>query len=176
MKKYEISAYSLDDAKSVALNEYGIKVAQNVTQSWKNAGSPLSGKELETFCVDILNRRHLTDIEGAGLVVAVTPGSKDTRERPYKFKNVTTEGKRQMERVIEIRLKATDEVVGTAATKGDAEKLAKKLMLQHRQDMVAVIVYHVKDGKETAFELDYAPSQSAQKGRYIVFGNEKSGF
>ena len=49
-------------------------------------------------------------------------------------------------------------------------------MLTYKQDMVAVIVYHVKDGKETAFELDYAPSQSAQKGRYIVFGNEKSGF
>ena len=49
-------------------------------------------------------------------------------------------------------------------------------ILKNKQDMVAVIVYHVKDGKETAFELDYAPSQSAQKGRYIVFGNEKSGF
>ena len=34
-----------------------------------------------------------------------------------------------MERVVEIRLKATDEVVGTAKNKGEAEKLAKKLML-----------------------------------------------
>ena len=176
MKKYEISAYSLDEAKAIAKNEYGITVTQNVTQSWKNVGSPLSGKEFEAFCTDILAKRHLTDVEGTGLAVAVTPGSKDTRERPYKFKNVPTEGRRQMERVIEIRLKANDEVVGTATNKGDAEKLAKKLMLQYRQDMVAVIVYHVKDGKETAFELDYAPSQSAQKGRYIVFGNEKSGF
>lgn len=124
----------------------------------------------------MLDKKRLTGVEGVGLVIAVTPGSKDTRERPYKYKNVTSEGKRQMERVVEIRLKATDEVVGTAKNKGEAEKLAKKLMLTYKQDMVAVIVYHVKDGKETAFELDYAPSQSAQKGRYIVFGNEKSGF
>ena len=164
MKKFEVSAYSLEEAKATALSEYGLKVTQNVSQSWKNAGSPVSGKEFEGFCIDMLDKKRLTGVEGVGLVIAITPGSKDTRERPYKYKNVTNEGKRQMERVVEIRLKATDEVVG------------KKLMLTYKQDMVAVIVYHVKDGKETAFELDYAPSQSAQKGRYIVFGNEKSGF
>lgn len=176
MKKYEISAYSLEEAKAVAFNEYGLKVTQNVSQSWKNAGSPVSGKEFESFCIDMLDKKRLTDVEGVGLMLVITPGSKDTRERPYKYKNVTSEGKRQMERVVEIRLKATDEVVGTAKNKGEAEKLAKKLMLEYKQDMVAIIVYHVKDGKETAFELDYAPSQSAQKGRYIVFGNERSGF
>ena len=176
MKKFEVSAYSLEEAKATAMNEFGIKVTQNVTQSWKNAGSPVSGKEFENFCVDILDKKRLTGVEGVGLVIAITPGSKDTRDRPYKYKNVTSEGKRQMERVVEIRLKATDEVVGEAKNKGEAEKLAKKLMLTYKQDMVAVITYHVKDGKELAFELDYAPSQSAQKGRYIVFGNEKSGF
>lgn len=176
MKKFEVSAYSLEEAKATAMNEFGIKVTQNVTQSWKNVGSPVSGKEFENFCVDILDKKRLTGVEGVGLVIAITPGSKDTRERPYKYKNVTSEGKRQMERVVEIRLKATDEVVGEAKNKGEAEKLAKKLMLTYKQDMVAVITYHVKDGKELAFELDYAPSQSAQKGRYIVFGNEKSGF
>lgn len=176
MKKFEISAYSLDEAKAIASSEFGVKVTTNVTQSWKNAGSPLSGKEMELFCTNMLDRKHLTDVEGVGLIFAVTPGSKDTRERPYKFRNVTAEGKRQMERVIEIRLKATGEVVGTAKNKGEAEKLAKKLMVTYRQDMVAVIVYHVKEGKETAFELDYAPSQSAQKGKYIVFGTQKSGF
>lgn len=176
MKKYEVSAYSLEEAKATALSEYGLKVTQNVSQSWKNVGSPVSGKEFEGFCIDMLDKKRLTDVEGVGLVIVITPGSKDTRERPYKYKNVTNEGKRQMERVIEIRLKATDEVVGTAKNKGEAEKLAKKLMLTYKQDMVAVIVYHVKDGKETTFELDYTPSQSAQKGRYIVFGNEKSGF
>jgi hypothetical protein len=42
MKKFEISAYSLEEAKAIAANEYGIKVAQNVTMSWKNNGAPLS--------------------------------------------------------------------------------------------------------------------------------------
>lgn len=176
MKKFEVSAYSLNEAKEIAFNDFGIKVTQNVSQSWKNAGSPLSGKDLEGFCVEMMDRKRIADVEGVGLIVSVTPGSRDTRERPYKFKNVTSEGKRQMERVIEIRLKDTDEVIGEAKNKGEAEKLAKSLMTTYRKDMVAVIVYHVKDGKEVAFELDYAPSQSAQKGRYIVFGNEKSGF
>ena len=34
----------------------------------------------------------------------------------------------------------------------------------------------VKDGKEIAFELKYAPSTSAKKGTYVVFGTEASSF
>lgn len=174
MRKFEVSAYSLEEAKAVVFDEYGVKATQNVSQSWKNVGSPLSGKEFESFCLEMMEKKRLDGVEGVGLIIAVTPGSKDTRERPYKYKNVVVEGKRKMERVIEIRLKKNDEVIGTAASKGEAEKLAKKLMLEYRQDMYAAVVYHVKEGKEVAFELDYAPSVSAQKGRYIVFGNEKS--
>ena len=96
MKKYEVSAYSLEEAKAIALSEHGLKVTQNVSQSWKNVGSPISGKEFEGFCIDMLDKKRLTGVEGVGLVIAVTPGSKDTRERPYKYKNVTSEVKRQM--------------------------------------------------------------------------------
>ena len=176
MKKFEISAYSLEEAKTIALEKHGIKVTHNVTQSWKNAGAPLSGKDFEVFSAEALERKHLDNVEGTGLIMCVSAGSKDTRERPYKFKNVVTEGKRSFKRVFEIRLKDSGDVIGVAKTKNEAEALAKKLMVEYRKDMVAVIVYHVKEGKETAFELDYAPSQSTQLGKYIVIGTEKSGF
>lgn len=176
MKKFEISAYSLEEAKAIAANEYGIKVAQNVTMSWKNNSAPLSGRDLEIFCADMLDKKKLVDLPGVGLIVAVTPGSKDTRERPYKMKNNVVDGKRKMERVIEIRLKDTDELVGQAKNKGEAEKLAKKLMTTYRKDMVATVVYHITEGKDVAFELEYTPSASTVKGRYIVFGNEKDAF
>ena len=176
MKKFEISAYSLDEAKAIAMDQYGVKVTQNVTMSWKNAGAPLLGRDLEMFCAETLDKKKLLDVPGVGLIVAVTPGSKDTRERPYKMKDNIVDGKRKMERVIEIRLKDTDELVGEAKNKGEAEKLAKKLMVTHRKDMIATVVYHVKEGKDVAFELDYVPSASTVKGRYIVFGNEQNGF
>jgi hypothetical protein len=36
------------------------------------------------------------------------------------------------------------------------------------------IVYHVKDGKDLAFTLQYVPSANTKLGTYIVFGNERS--
>ena len=156
--------------------ESGLKIVKNVTQSWKNTGSPIEGKNLEVFCTESLNKNGLTGLAGAGLIFAVTPGSKDTRERPYKFVNNVVEGKRKTQRVIKICLSKNDEVVGTATKKSEAEKLAKELMLQYREDMYAQIVYEVKDGKDIAFELKYAPSASAKKGTYVVFGTEASSF
>ena len=49
-------------------------------------------------------------------------------------------------------------------------------MVKYREDMYAQIVYEVKDGKDIAFELKYAPSTSAKKGTYVVFGTEASSF
>lgn len=172
MKKFKVSAYSLEEAKAKAL-EQGIIVASQVTQSWKNAGCPIEGPEFKAFAVEILGKKHLTDIEGAGLIIALKNGSKDTRDRPYKYVNNVVKGKRETKRVVEIRLKSTNELIGEESNKGKAEKLAKKLMAKYRQDIIAPIVYRVTGGKEIAFELEYTPSASATMGEYIVFGNEK---
>lgn len=175
MKKIEINAYSVEEAKAIA-KEQGINVTQNVTQSWKNSKSPISGKNLEMFCKDILDKKHLGDVAGAGLLLVVAPGSKDTRERPYKFVNKISEGKRKTKRTVEIRLCETDELVGTADNKNLATKLAKELMSQYRQDMYATIVYKVTEGKDEVFALQYVPSINAKQGTYVVFGIEKSSF
>lgn len=173
MKKFEIQAYSLDEAKEKA-QDMGIIVTTNVTQSWKNEKCPINDKDFKAFAVAMMEKKRLTAIEGVGLIVAVNPGSKDTRERPYKFVNNVVEGKRKTKKVVELRLKETGELVGEAANKGKAEKLAKKLMVEYRQDIIAPIVYRVTEGKEIAFELQYQPSASAKEGTYIVFGNEKN--
>jgi hypothetical protein len=175
MKKFTVNAYSLEEAKNLA-EENGLKIVKNVTQSWKNAKCPIEGRNLEVFCTEALSKNGLAGLAGAGLVIAVAPGSKDTRERPYKFVNNVVEGKRKTQRVIKICLTRNDEVVGTASKKSDAEKLAKELMVKYREDMYAQIVYEVKDGKDIAFELKYAPSTSAKKGTYVVFGTEASSF
>ena len=172
MKKFEVMAYSLEEAKEKA-QKLGIVVTTNVTQSWKSAKCPISDKDFKKFAVDMLLKKHLDKAEGVGLIVAVNAGSKDTRERPYKMVNNVITGKRLTKRVIEIRLSENDQIIGEANNKGEAEKLAKELMAYYRQDMYAEIVYRVQEGKDIAFELKYAPSMSAKEGRYIVFGNER---
>lgn len=172
MVKYEINAYSLEEAKEKAV-EMGLTIVRNVTQSWKNANMPMSDKDFKVFAVDVMSKNRLTQTEGVGLIVAVNPGSKDTRERPYTFKNNVVEGRRSVKRVYEVRLKDTDELVGEADTKGDAIDLAKALMTKYKKDMVATIVYRVTDDKDVAFTLDYTPSASAKEGKYVIFGNTK---
>ena len=171
MNKIVIAAYCLDEAKDIAMNEYGVKIVKNVTQSWKTANSPVGDNEMKQFAVDMFEKNKLTDSTNTGLAIAIIPGSKDTRERPYKFTNIVTEGKRETKRVIEIHLKDSGELIGMADTQGEAIKLAKELMPKYRKDMVGKIVYHVIDDKDLAFELDYAPSASAVLGKYIVFYN-----
>ena len=172
MKRFEIKAFSIEEAKAKAA-EMGLTVVRNVTMSWKNAGSPVTDKSFKEFAVDSLQKNHLANAEGVGLLVVITGGSADTRERPYKFNNNVVEGKKNIERVYEIRRKDTGAVIGTAAMKADAEKLAKNLMADVKTDLECVIVYHVTEGKDLAFTLDYTPSTNTKEGTYIVFGNER---
>jgi len=170
MRKFIIDAYSLEEAK-VKSSELGLTVTTNVTQSWKNQNCPIDDKSFKVFAEEMLTTKRLDKATGVGLIVAINPGSKDTRERPYKFINNVTEGKRGTKRVIEIRTKSDGKLVGEAENKGKAAELAKELMLKYRQDMIATIVYRVTENKDVAFELKYAPSASAVQGRYIAFGN-----
>ena len=173
MVKYEIKAYSLDEAKQKAA-VMGLTVVRYVTQSWKNAGSPMNDKDFKTFAVDVMDKNRLTATSGVALAVAVDPGSKDTRERPYKFVNNVQEGRRTTKRVFEVRIKETDELVGEASTKGDAIDLAKAAMIKYKKSMYCPIVYRVaEEEKAVAFDLEYVPSVSAKEGTYVIFGNEK---
>lgn len=174
MKKFVINAFSYEDAKNQAA-EMGLTVVRNVTNSWKNAGAPArESKAFADFATAILAKNRLSDAEGVGVMVVENGGSADTRERPYKYTNNIVEGKKTVERVYEVRRKDTGALVASASKKDAAEKLAKKAMSSIKADMECNIVYHVKDGKDLAFTLQYVPSANTKLGTYIVFGNERS--
>lgn len=175
MKKIEIVAHSLNEAKEKAA-EMGITVVKDVTKSWKSANSPTNDSDFKVFAVDSMEKNNLAKATGVGCIVTITPGTKDTKKRPYVFVNNVVDGTRNLQRVIEIRLKETDELVGEASKKDDAARLAKELMKKYHQDMIATIVYRVTEGKDVAFELNYSPSIDTKEGKYIVFGNDKSSF
>lgn len=170
MRKIEIKAYSVDEAKEIAKSQYGIGVVANVTPSYKKAGEP-TGDKFKLFMGQTLEKRNLVDVPGTGLLVTVDPGTKDTKLRPYEFVNNIVEGTTNFKRVNELRLKSNDKLIGEASKKGDAVKLAKKLMLEYKEDIVCKIVYRAMDpDRETAFELTYKPSANTKQGTYVVFG------
>lgn len=169
--KYEINAFSLDEAKQKAA-EMGLTVVNNVTPSWKKADCPAFGTNpFKVFMVDALEKRRLTATTGVGLIVAIENGSADTRQRPWTFNNNVKEGSRATKRYFEVRTKDGN-LVGSYEKKGDAVRAAKAAMVDVKQDMYCDIVYRVVDpDMAVAFTLDYTPSVKSKMGKYVVFGN-----
>ena len=179
MVKKEFEVYSYEEAVA-AVEAEGYKVIRNKTASWKNAGSPVGDAGLKTFANEQLAKEKLTSVPGVGFIIVVANGSKDTRERPYTYENVVTEGRMATERTYEVRRVDNGELVvslsGDGATKDAAIKAAKEIMADVKADLNIEVVYRVKDGKNVVGRLKYTPSINAQKGRYIFFGNEVAGF
>ena len=115
---------------------------------------------MNIFAADFLEQKGMFDFEGAGIIIAIKSGTKDTRKKPYKVISSRRKGRCKLYRTIEIRLKRNHEVIGEAVNKTEALNLAKSLT-----------VYNTKD---IDFELEYMPSTKAEKGQYIVFGVEQS--
>lgn len=170
--KYEINAFSLDEAKQKAA-EMGLTVVRNVTPSWKKAGEPVYGTNgFKSFMVDALDKNRLTNSTGVGLIVATENGTADNRQRPWTFTNNVKEGSRATKRFFEIRTKEDGVLVGRYETKGDAARAAKAAMVDVKKDMYCDIVYRVIDpDMAVAFTVDYTPSVKAKMGTYVVFGN-----
>lgn len=166
MKKFEINAFSFDEAKAKAL-EMGITVVRNVTPSYKNE-RPV---DFDAFAEAMLKKNHIDTATGVGCIVVKEAGSADTRERPYEFVNNVTEGSLTKKRVFQVIKKADDTVVAEADTKADAARAAKNAMKTLREDLVCRQIYRVDSAHELAFELKYVPSTNTKEGTYIVFGN-----
>jgi hypothetical protein len=171
MRKFEVKAFSQDEAKEKAL-EFGLKVVKNVTMSWKSADAPaINSEEFKTFCTEQFMKNKLDATTGVGLMVVVEPGTTDSRKFPYAFVDNKVKGSIEKKRVFEIRLAEDDKLIGEAETKGDAVRLAKELMVTYKKDMVTKVVYRVLGEKGVAFKLNYAPSTNTALGTYVVFGN-----
>ncbi len=166
MRKFEINAYSFNEAKEIATSQYGLTVVKNVTPSFKS----LNPVDFDTFAQDMLDKNKLTEATGVGCIVVKEAGSADTRERPYEYVNNIIDGHSSKKRVFEIKT-IDGEFVAEAETKGEAARKAKVVMKDFKKDMVCKQVYRVDKDHELAFTLKYVPSANTKLGTYIVFGN-----
>jgi len=177
MIRKEYSVYSYAEAVA-AVEAEGFKVIRNKTNSWKNAGSPISDKDFKVFAVAQMEKEKLTEIPGVGFMVVVANGSKDTRERPYTVENVVNEGRTLTERTYEVYRVDNGEIItslsGEGATKDAAIKAAKEAMVDVKADLDIRVVYRVKNNKEVVCHVKYTPSVNAELGKYVFVGNELS--
>ena len=166
MKIVEIEAFSLDEAREKAA-EQGLTVVKDVTRRYVNADSP---EDIEAFANEQFEKDKMTETTGTAFVVVATKGSADTKERPYTFNNVVTEGQLTKKRVFEVHTES-GKLVATAETKGEASRKAKAAMKDVKENMYCEQVYRVDEAHARVFTIDYTPSKGTQLGKYIVFGN-----
>ena len=84
MKRLEIRAYNLEDAKVKAF-EQGITVIKNVTKDWKAAGQPILTKQLDAFGARILEENNLFPFNNAGVIIAINKGKKPLLRNIFIF-------------------------------------------------------------------------------------------
>ena len=169
-KKVEVKGYT----KEEALSQAPFQIMRDATQAWKQAGKPITEKELNAFCADYL-AKHTKFIANAGCAITFEAASADTRERPYTIVDIKNEkGKRAYKTGIQAIDKATGEVKftnfeGKVKAKEQAKELYKK---GFKGDLICRYVKEVVEGETGAFEVKYTPSKSAKIGKYICFGVE----
>ncbi len=169
-KTVEVKAYT----KQEAIEQAPFQILKDATQAWKNANKPMTGSALKEFMAEYLEKvtKFTT---GNGCIITVDAGQADTRERPWTYNNVKTEGKRKFNTVIELVNPETNEILGKSyGTKDDAAKLAKSLYADkdYKGDINACIKKDVVEGEPLAFTMTYTPSKNAKLGTYLVFGVE----
>lgn len=170
MKKIEIQAHSLEEAKLIAYQS-GITVVQDATKSWKKAGSPILTKELNIYAADFLEKKGMFDFKDAGIIITISSGIEDTRKNPFKVQNFRRRGRCQLDKTIEIRTQKDDTLLGVAKNKIEALNLAKQLTRKYQESVYGKTVYVAND---IDFKIEYTPSVRAQLGQYIVFGVDES--
>jgi hypothetical protein len=112
--------------------------------------------------------KYKLENNGDGIIIAVDPGTKDTRERPYSFVNNVVTGKKEKVRVFEVRTVEHNTLICETLTKDEAIRKAKEAMSLYKEDMVCTIMYEVSDPE--AFTLEYTPTTGTKMGTYVAFG------
>lgn len=166
MRKLEISAYTIDEAKVKAF-EQGITVIEDATYAWYRAGKPMLKKQLDLFVTQYLEKRKLFSFEGAGLIITLKQGKFNNKSRGHELINYPKKGPRKMKRCVEIRNADTDELIALAKNKKQAIKKAKEIVRNRELNVYGVTKYIPQDKD---FELHYKQSKLSVFGQYLVFG------
>jgi len=177
IKIKETSGFTREQAlENEAIKSSFTTILKDATQKWKNSGSPMTGTELRTFCEEYI-KKNTKNAEGVACSITVTPGSADTRERPYTFEDIKNEkGVRKYKTGYQGIDEQTGEILFTVfETKAKAMDVVRDLYKDgYKGNIYCKYVKEVTEGEVGAFRAKYTPSKSAKVGKYLVFGVESN--
>jgi len=177
-KKFEVSAESKEAAQAMVEAEH-FSIMGDATMAYKKAkkeSEKWTERDLDIFCKEYLEKKTKL-VPGVGHMITLEKAVADTRERPYRFENVKSEGRREFQRVFTAHLvhEGASFVIENADTKTAAQNVLKQMYKDGKlkDDVVVTVEKHCIKGEPTAFKGYYTPSINTQNGTWLVFGIEK---
>jgi hypothetical protein len=162
--------------KEEALSKAPFNIMGDATQAYKiwrkNQKDGITDSDKKQFMLDYLAKKS-KNVTGVGFYITVESAVADTRERPYRIKDVKNEkGTRKYQTTFVVYDNNTGAVLGKAVgTKAKAKALTRKLYENGLTNGITCeYTRQVVEGQPIAFTAEYTPSKSSRKGTYLVFG------
>lgn len=158
----------------------------------------VSPDDLKQWMFDFMKKKKMAP--GQLAYVTLQSAVKETRKRPYEYRDVKHEGARRPAKVFQIFDRDTKQILATTTatevpmkdrdgnvlkdrdgnvrmkissqTKADAKKIATALYTEHGYmgNLAARVIKKDLKGDDIVFEMDYAKGKNTKNGKYIVFG------
>lgn len=167
MKHYEIYAYNIEDAKKLAYEKYGAIVIRDYTKCWHRVKTKDS--KPVPFLIEKMVEDEIFGTPDAAAIVQVHHVHNAVRfYSPIEI--IKRKGHVKLKRQYEICSLETDKILAIAPNKGEAIKMAKRIMPLYQEDMYGRTRYVAED---KSFILRYSPPNKAKLGNYIVVKTEE---
>lgn len=130
------------------------------------------------FYMEYLEKKS-KNVPGVGFAITLESAVKDTRERPWAFKEHKTDGSRKYKTIFQIYENlGTDEkpvkgklLAEADCTKAKSKNLGKELIEKgYHGKFVCYYTKQVIEGSAIAWTGGYSPSANAKPGSWVVFG------
>lgn len=147
--------------------EYGFKEMRNATFSWVKMGSPLHPDKLRAFMIDHIMARRQWNKKGIGVGFYISLNPLDyNRKYLAKTHSYPSVVRKDMKRLIELRLESNNAPIAQVTHRRKAEQLARRLVREYKESIKLVTVYRHPDINRCDALIEYDPP----KGDYYIFG------
>lgn len=174
-KMMEVTGFTKEEAFAKA----PFTIMGNATtafQRWKEEQPVLTRTRLKLFLIDYLEQKTKNTC-GLGFSITLEPNLYVPRKYPYEFINHKSKKlRRKYKHFYELVDANTDKILFcTDEGKKEVLKYAKRMFTDdgYKGNLYCRSVMLLVNKDPIAFELNYAPSERAKEGTFLVFGIEK---
>lgn len=166
--KFEVIGTTKVDAIA---NAEPLNLRVDATQAYKKWAKEnvTSEDNVKEWMKDYLKKKKFT-MPNDGAYIVLQSAVADTRERPYKIETVKYEAKTHTPESFYVLRDATNNEVGRAKTKKEAEQLVREFITDFKENVNVYREWAPKEKNSLVIKGTYTPSKGTLPAKLLVFG------